>query len=149
VRRRLAENGLKPWRKDMWCIPRVDGEYAARMEDVLDIYAEAPDPRHAETHADAGWTDQRQIVVGVDPFALDELLEQGAVETAGTAKPSSQNRTQKLHPEGLANQALGADRFRGFFKGNIRDWMAPIERFIFWAISPRSFFAPISRSVFA
>src|SRR6202165_669682 len=26
VRRRLAENDLKPWRKDMWCIPRVDGE---------------------------------------------------------------------------------------------------------------------------
>src|ERR1700691_1252150 len=38
VRRRLAENGLKPWRKDMWCIPRVDGEYVARMEDVLDLY---------------------------------------------------------------------------------------------------------------
>src|SRR5580698_7955533 len=45
VRRRLAENGLKPWRKDMWCIPRVDGEYVARMEDVLDLYAEAPDPK--------------------------------------------------------------------------------------------------------
>jgi len=45
VRRRLAENGLKPWRRDMWCIPRVDGEYVARMEDVLDLYAEAPDPR--------------------------------------------------------------------------------------------------------
>src|SRR3979411_1325880 len=44
-RRRLAENGLKPWRRDMWCIPRVDGEYVARMEDVLDLYAEAPDPR--------------------------------------------------------------------------------------------------------
>jgi hypothetical protein len=115
----------------------------ARMEDVLDIYAEAPDPRHAETHAGAGWTDQRQIVVGVDPFALDELLEQGAVETAGTAKPSSQNRTQKLQPEGLANQALGADRFRGFFKRNIRDWMAPIERFIFWAIS-RGFIPEVS-----
>src|ERR1700759_3981347 len=27
VRRRLAENDLKPWRKDMWCIPRVDGAY--------------------------------------------------------------------------------------------------------------------------
>jgi hypothetical protein len=25
VRRRLAENDLKPWRKDMWCIPQVDG----------------------------------------------------------------------------------------------------------------------------
>jgi transposase len=45
VRRRLAENQLKPWRKDMWCIPKVDGEYVARMEDVLDLYAEAPDPQ--------------------------------------------------------------------------------------------------------
>jgi hypothetical protein len=24
--RRLAKNDLKPWRKDMWCIPQVDGE---------------------------------------------------------------------------------------------------------------------------
>lgn len=45
VRRRLAENGLKPWRRDMWCIPKVDAEYVARMEDVLDLYAEAPDPK--------------------------------------------------------------------------------------------------------
>jgi transposase len=44
VRRRLAENDLKPWRKDMWCIPHVDAEYVARMEDVLDLYAEEPDP---------------------------------------------------------------------------------------------------------
>jgi len=35
VRRRLAEDELKPWRRDMWCIPQVDGNYAARMEDVL------------------------------------------------------------------------------------------------------------------
>src|SRR6202040_1138275 len=45
VRRRLAENHLKPWRKDMWCIPKVDAEYVARMEDVLDLYAERPDPK--------------------------------------------------------------------------------------------------------
>jgi transposase len=45
VRRRLEENDLKPWRRDMWCIPKVDAEYVARMEDVLDLYAEAPDPR--------------------------------------------------------------------------------------------------------
>ena len=34
VRRRLAENDLKPWRKDMWCIPglgTVAGEPKARM----------------------------------------------------------------------------------------------------------------------
>ena len=45
VRRRLAENHLKPWRKDMWCIPQIDAEYVARMEDVLDLYGEAPDPK--------------------------------------------------------------------------------------------------------
>jgi transposase len=45
VRRRLAENDLKPWRREMWCIPQVNGEYVARMEDVLDLYAEAPDPK--------------------------------------------------------------------------------------------------------
>lgn len=45
VRRRLAENHLKPWRREMWCIPQVDGTYVARMEDVLDLYAEAPDPK--------------------------------------------------------------------------------------------------------
>ena len=44
VRRRLAENDLKPWQKKMWCIPKLDAEYVARMEDVLDLYAEAPDP---------------------------------------------------------------------------------------------------------
>ena len=45
VRRRLAENDLKPWRRDMWCIPQVDADYVARMEDVLDLYAETPDPK--------------------------------------------------------------------------------------------------------
>ena len=29
VRQRLAENDLKPWRKNMWCIPQIDGEYVA------------------------------------------------------------------------------------------------------------------------
>jgi transposase len=44
VRRRLAENEIKPWREKMWCVPKIDGEYVARMEDVLDLYAEPPDP---------------------------------------------------------------------------------------------------------
>lgn len=42
VRRRLAEKDIKPWQKKMWCIPNVDAEYVARMEDVLDLYAEEP-----------------------------------------------------------------------------------------------------------
>jgi transposase len=42
IRRRLAENALKPWRRKMWCIPAVDAEFVMRMEDVLDLYAERP-----------------------------------------------------------------------------------------------------------
>jgi transposase len=43
IRRRLAEKELKPWQKKMWCIPKVDAEFVARMEDVLELYAEEPD----------------------------------------------------------------------------------------------------------
>ena len=45
VRRRLAEDDLKPWHRDMWCIAQVDSGYVARMEDVLDLYAEEADPK--------------------------------------------------------------------------------------------------------
>lgn len=45
VGRRLAENDLKPWQQKMWCVPKVDSEYVARMEDVLDLYAQLHDPK--------------------------------------------------------------------------------------------------------
>ena len=44
VRRRLMENNLKPWRKTMWCIPKLNAAYVAAMENVLDLYSETPDP---------------------------------------------------------------------------------------------------------
>src|SRR3954451_4363796 len=53
VRRRLAENELKPWREKMWCVPKIDGEYVARMEDVLDLYAEPLDPARPVVCLDA------------------------------------------------------------------------------------------------
>ena len=37
------------------------------------------------TLSDASRTNERQIVVGLDPFAPDKLLEQRAIETAGTS----------------------------------------------------------------
>lgn len=45
VRRRMAEDDLKPWLRKMWCIPDVNGTYVARMEDVLDLYAGEHDPK--------------------------------------------------------------------------------------------------------
>jgi transposase len=43
IRRRLDELELKPWQEKMWCIPKVDAEFVACMEDVLALYAEPPD----------------------------------------------------------------------------------------------------------
>ena len=45
IRRRLSEMQLKPWQEKMWCIPKIDAEFVARMEDILALYAERPDPR--------------------------------------------------------------------------------------------------------
>jgi transposase len=45
IRRRLDELELKPWQEKMWCIPKVDPEFVARMEDVLALYEEPADER--------------------------------------------------------------------------------------------------------
>jgi transposase len=45
IRRRLGELQLKPWLEKMWCIPEVNAEFVARMEDLLALYAEPPDER--------------------------------------------------------------------------------------------------------
>jgi transposase len=45
IRRRLDDNDLKPWQKKMWCIAKINGEYIAPMEDLLDLYAEPHDPK--------------------------------------------------------------------------------------------------------
>jgi len=52
IRRRLKENELKPWRHSMWCIPKVDAEYVARMENILDLYEEPPDPKRPVVNFD-------------------------------------------------------------------------------------------------
>lgn len=44
VGRRLNELKLKPWQEKMWCVSEINAEYVARMEDVLDLYAEKPNP---------------------------------------------------------------------------------------------------------
>jgi transposase len=44
IRRRLHDKELKPWQHKMWCIPKVDGDFVARMEDVVDLYTQPTDP---------------------------------------------------------------------------------------------------------
>jgi hypothetical protein len=34
----IKKNDIKPWLKKSWCLTTIDGEFLARMEDVLDLY---------------------------------------------------------------------------------------------------------------
>ena len=111
VRRRLAENDLKPWRKDMWCIPQVDGEFFARMEDVLDLYAEPPDPK-------------RPVV------CFDESPTQliGEVRQPIPAKPGQLERYDcEYRRNGTANLFVFLDVHRPWRKVKVTDSRAAVD----------------------
>src|SRR5205807_576864 len=111
VRRRLAENDLKPWRRDMWCIPYVDGEYVARMEDVLDLYAEAPDP-------------ERPLV------CFDETPVQliGEVRQPITAQPGQRERYDyEYRRNGTVNLFVTFDPHRGWRNVKVTDRRAAVD----------------------
>jgi len=58
----------------------------ALVEDRMVVAARFVAKRRSKpTLADAGWAGERQIVVNIDPFALDQVLEQGAIKPARTA----------------------------------------------------------------
>jgi len=105
VRRRLAENELKPWRKDMWCIPQVDAEYVARMEDVLDLYSEKPDPK--------------QPVVCFDESPTQLI---GEVREPISAKPGQIERFDcEYRRNGTANLFVFLDVHRSWRKVKVTD----------------------------
>src|SRR6202042_3582780 len=111
VRRRLAENQLKPWRKDMWCIPQVDGEFVARMEDVLDLYAEAPDPKRP---------------VGCFDESPTQLI--GEVREPIEAKPGQLERYDcEYKRNGTANLFIFLDVHRPWRKVKVTDSRAAVD----------------------
>jgi transposase len=111
VRRRLAENDLKPWRKDMWCIPQVDGEFVARMEDVLDLYAEQPDPKRP--------------VVCFDESPIQLI---GEVRQPIPAKPGLLERYDcEYRRNGTANLFIFLDVHRPWRKVKVTDSRAAVD----------------------
>jgi transposase len=111
VRRRLAENDLKPWRKDMWCIPQVDAEYVARMEDVLDLYAELPD--------------QKRPVVCFDESPIQLI---GEVRTPIPAKPGQLERYDcEYKRNGTANLFVFLDVHRPWRKVKVTASRAAVD----------------------
>lgn len=105
VRRCLSENDLKPWRKDMWCIPKVDAAFVAAMEDVLDLYNETPDPN-------------RPVV------CFDENPAQLIGETR-TPVPARSGQPRRFDHEyrrnGTANLFVALDTHRGWRKVKVTE----------------------------
>jgi hypothetical protein len=95
----------------MWCIPHVDGEYVARMEDVLDLYAETPDPA-------------RPLV------CFDETPVQliGEVRQPIPARPGQRERYDyEYRRNGTVNLFVTFDPHRGWRNVKITDRRAAVD----------------------
>jgi transposase len=111
IRRRLAEKELKPWQKKMWCIPKVDSEYVARMEDVLELYTATPDAR-------------RPVV------CFDETPRQliGEARVPIKAKPGKPARLDYEYVRnGTANVFMFVDAHRGWRHAKVTDRRASCD----------------------
>lgn len=105
IRRRLDDNDLKPWQKKMWCIARIDGEYIARMEDLLDLYAEPHDPKRP--------------VVCFDESPIQLI---GEVRVPITPKPGKRYRYDSEYKRnGTANLFVMVDANRSWRKVKVTD----------------------------
>jgi transposase len=96
IGRRLHEKEIKPWQKKMWCIPEVDAEFVAHMEDVLELYAEPPDA-------------ERPVV------CIDETLKQLVADVREPLPPlpgSVEKYDYHYRRNGTANLYVMVDRHR-------------------------------------
>ena len=112
-RRRLAENNIKPWRRDMSCIPKVDGEYVARMEDILDLYAEAPNPERPVVCFDESPV---QLIGEVrQPIPANRVGSNATIANTAATEPSiSSSPSTRIAPgaRSKSRQQQAAERLR-------------------------------------
>ncbi len=64
VRQRLKNNALKPWKRKMWCIGKMNADYVAQMENILSLYAQAPDETRPVINIDEAG---KQLVQDITP----------------------------------------------------------------------------------
>jgi transposase len=105
IRRRLDDNDLKPWQKKMWCIAKIDGDYIARMENLLDLYAEPHD--------------LKRPVVCFDESPIQLI---GEVRVPITPKPGKRYRYDSEYKRnGTANLFVMVDANRSWRKVKVTD----------------------------
>jgi len=103
IRQRLKDNDLKPWQKKMWCIAKLDAAYIARMEHILDLYAEQHDPKQPIVNFDEAG---KQLVSQVNK---PKPMKPGQVE----------KEDYEYQREGIMNIYMCFDRHRGWRKAKV------------------------------
>ena len=111
IRQRLKDNDLKPWQKKMWCIGKLDAAYIARMEHVLDLYAEPVDPRRPVINFDEAG---KQLV--------DHVNEPIPMKPGKVAKDD-----YEYQRAGMANIFMFFDRHRGWRKAKVTDRKTAVD----------------------
>jgi transposase len=111
VGRRLDENDLKPWQRKMWCIPKVDPEFVARMEDVLDLYTTPPAP-------------------GTAVICFDETPRQLIGEARVPVRPEPGRRARydyEYRRNGTANVFMFLDAHRSWRHAKVTEHRAAVD----------------------
>ena len=111
IRLRLKANDLKPWQKKMWCIGKLDAAYIARMEHVLDLYAELADPKRPVINFDEAG---KQLV--------EEVNEPKLAKPGVVAKED-----YEYQRAGVTNIFMFFDRHRGWRKTKVTDRKTSID----------------------
>ena len=100
IRRRFKENDLKPWQKKMWCVGKMNADYVAQMEHVLDLYARPENPAEPVVNFDEA---MKQLVADITPSTA--------------AKPGQAARMDYEYKRvSVANIFMFFDRHRGWRK---------------------------------
>lgn len=111
IRQRLKDNDLKPWQKKMWCIGKLDAAYIARMEHILDLYAEP--------------SDIKRPVVNFDE-AGKQLVEH--VNAPKSMKPGQVAKEDyEYQRAGMTNIFMCFDRHRGWRKTKVTDYKKSLD----------------------
>lgn len=103
IRRRFKENDLKPWQKKMWCVGKMNADYVAQMEHILDLYARPANAAQPVVNFDEA---MKQLVADVTPST--------------PAKPGQAARMDYEYKRvSVANIFMFFDRHRGWRKASV------------------------------
>ena len=111
ILRLLEEKEIKPWQKKMWCIPKLDAQFVAKMEQILDLYAMPFNPK--------------QPVVNFDEAIKQLVAEPRPALAVAPGKPERYDH--EYERKGVANIFLFFDRHQGWRHAKVTETKTAVD----------------------